>query len=180
MEVLDCPVGIEIEYSCGVLKGALSFNASIDKLKTKRMVLNENSTVDKEVIFNQNRKCVGFAVTFHLILKRDELAKTLALPLDKKLTQKLFLDTKFCDVKVVSSEGKIFECHKNVLCLQSEVFERMLANNNMAESTSGEIKATETRAVALEALLYKDKSKNLLKDTETLNILSFWSLKFQK
>ena len=67
--------------------------------KTKRMVLNESSTDDKEVIFNQNRKCVSFAVTFHLKLKQDELAKTLALPLDMKLTQKLFLDTKFCDVK---------------------------------------------------------------------------------
>ena len=115
---------------------------------------------NKEVIFNQNRKCVSFAVTFHLKLKQDELAKTLALPLDKKLTQKLFLDKKFSDVKIFC-EDKTFECHKAVLCLQSEVFERMLANNSMAESISGEIKATETSAITLEALLYFLYNENL-------------------
>ena len=82
-----------------------------------------------------------------------QLPKTLAFPFDKKLGRKLFLDKEFCDVKIFC-EDKILDCHKVVLSLQSEVFERMLANNNMAESTSGEIKATVTSAITLEALLY--------------------------
>ena len=47
----------------------------------------------------------------------------------------------------------------------------MLANNNMAESTSGEIKATETRAVALEALLYFLYNENLDETKITFDLL---------
>ena len=69
------------------------------------------------------------------------------------------MDKKFCDVKIFC-EDKIFESHKLVLCLQSEFFKGMLADNNMVESKSREIKVTETLDT-FEALLYFLYNDNL-------------------
>ena len=44
------------------------------------------------------------------------------------LGSKLFLDKDFLDLKIIC-EGKEFECHKNVLCCQSDYFKTMLLND---------------------------------------------------
>ena len=86
------------------------------------------------------------------------------------MPQKLFLDKELCDVKIFCQD-KVFECHKLILSLQSEVFKRMLANNNMAESTSGQIEATETSVSTLEDLLYFMYNDNLDEDKINADLL---------
>ena len=86
-------------------------------------------------------------------------------PEHKKLGQKLFLDKELCDVKIFC-EDKTFDCHKIIQSIQSEVFKKMLADdNNMVESTSREIRVTKVSAITMERLLfflyndYLDESK---------------------
>ena len=156
----NSPVSIKIEHSpldsfcnCQDLKGSLSFNASFDVLKNGNPMTSERSDAFYKT-FCEKRELVSFVITFNFSkenLKMKELSQPQPL-LGKNLGQELFLDKKFCDVKIFC-EDKIFDCHKIILCLRSEVFERMLANK-MLESTTGEIKVTETSAITLEALLY--------------------------
>lgn len=75
------------------------------------------------------------------------------LTLGKRVSEKLFLQDEFSDVKILC-EGKIFPCHKIILCSQSEVFKSMLSNTNMVEASSGEIKIVEYSANVMESLLY--------------------------
>ena len=76
------------------------------------------------------------------------------LTLGKRVSEKLFLQDEFSDVKILC-EDKIFPCHKVILCTQSEVFKTMLSNNtNMVEASSGEIKIADISANVIESLLY--------------------------
>jgi hypothetical protein len=75
------------------------------------------------------------------------------LTLGKRVSEKLFLQDEFSDVKILC-EDKIFPCHKVILCSQSEVFKSMLSNTNMVEASSGEIKIAEYSADVMESLLY--------------------------
>ena len=75
------------------------------------------------------------------------------LTLGKRVSEKLFLQDEFSDVKILCGD-KIFPCHKNILCSQSEVFKTMLSNTNMVEASSGEIKIAEYSANVMESLLY--------------------------
>merc|ERR1712223_570129 len=94
-----------------------------------------------------------------------------SLPFEcQNVCQKLWLDKELCDVKIFC-EDKIIESHKLVLCLQSEVLKGMLADNNMAESKSGEIKVTETLDT-FEALLYFLYHGNLDENKITADLLT--------
>ena len=55
------------------------------------------------------------------------------------LGSKLFLDKEFVDLKIIC-KGKTFECHKNVLSCQSDVFKTMLLNMKTDEAKSGQVK----------------------------------------
>lgn len=55
------------------------------------------------------------------------------------LGNKLCLAKEFMDLKIIC-KGKTFECHKNVLSCQSDVFKTMLLNMNTDEAKSGEVK----------------------------------------
>ena len=55
------------------------------------------------------------------------------------LGSKLFLDKEFVDLKIIC-KGKTFECHKNVLSCQSDVFKTMFLNMNTNEAKSGQVK----------------------------------------
>ena len=63
------------------------------------------------------------------------------------------MNHEFSDLKILC-ENKIFPCHKNILCSQSEVFKTMLSNTNMVEASSGEIKIVDFSAHVMESLLY--------------------------
>ena len=75
------------------------------------------------------------------------------MPGGKKLNEKLYLNDEISDVKIFCQD-KIFNCHKLILACQSEVFKRMLMDSNMVESTSGEVKVTDTSEITMESLLY--------------------------
>ena len=58
---------------------------------------------------------------------------------EEALGSKLFLAKEFMDLKIIC-KGKVFECHKNVLSCQSDVFKTMLLNMKTDEAKSGEVK----------------------------------------
>ena len=82
------------------------------------------------------------------------------------MLEKLYLNDELSDVKIFCQE-KIFNCHKNILACQSEVFKRMLMDSNMVESTSGKVKVTDTSEITMESLLYYIYHDEL--DDEKLN-----------
>ena len=55
------------------------------------------------------------------------------------IRSKLFLAKESMDLKIIC-KGKTFECHKNVLICQSDVFETMFLNMKMDEAKSGQVK----------------------------------------
>ena len=65
----------------------------------------------------------------------------------------IFNSKKFCDFKIICN-GKTFECHKIVLSCQSDVFDTMFANMNMAEAKSGEVEVNDIKAEVMETMLY--------------------------
>ena len=93
----------------------------------------------------------------------------------KNFGEKLFLDKELCDVKILC-ENRIFECHKIVLCLQSEVFKRMLAENNMTESKSGEISITETTFEALLYFIYHSNFDESKINADLLTAVDFYNI----
>ena len=69
------------------------------------------------------------------------------------------------DLKIIC-QGKIIDCHKSVLCCQSDVFEAMLLNKETIEAKSGEIKIDDVPADTMEALvhfLYNEQINDLKK-----------------
>ena len=57
------------------------------------------------------------------------------------------------DLKIICG-GKILECHKNVLCCRSDVFDVMFLNDEMIEAQSREVKINDIQADTMETLLY--------------------------
>ena len=76
-----------------------------------------------------------------------------ALPSDKHLTKKLFLDKTFTDFKI-KCQGKIYECHRCVLGSQSNVFQAMFLNMDMKEGASGEVEIKDVAVETMDMLLY--------------------------
>ena len=73
-------------------------------------------------------------------LGKDEVKKLMERePEPEILGSKLFLDKEFVDLKIIC-KGKTFECHKNVLSCQSDVFKTMFLNMNTDEAKSGQVK----------------------------------------
>ena len=74
-------------------------------------------------------------------LGRDEFKRLIEErePEVEILGSKLFLAKEFMDLKIIC-KGKTFECHKNVLSCQSDVFKTMFLNMNTNEAKSGQVK----------------------------------------
>ena len=67
-----------------------------------------------------------------------------------------------CDIKLVCDE-KIFECHKNVLSCQSDVFEAMFKEKSTYnESKSGVMKIEDFDADVVESMVYFMYHENVL------------------
>ena len=83
------------------------------------------------------------------------------------LLEKLYAEKEFVDVKIHCDE-KIFECHKNVLSCQSEVFRTMIMNKSLTEKKTGimEIEENDISSDVMEELfyyLYHDKVGDIKK-----------------
>ena len=77
-------------------------------------------------------------------------------PASKKtpiLGNKLFMAKNTFDLKIIC-EGKILECHKNVLCCRSDVFDVMFLNDEMIEAQSREVEINDIQADTMETFLY--------------------------
>ena len=99
-------------------------------------------------------KIVTYKIEFEMHYKESaEKARPSPLSLGKKLSENLFLNSEFSDVKILC-EDKIFYCHKVILSSQSEVFKSMLTNVDMVEASSGEVKIVDIAANVMEILLY--------------------------
>ena len=85
------------------------------------------------------------------------------MPSKPKLLHKLYSEGEFSDVKIFC-DGKVFNCHKIILSRQSEVFEKMLAENNMKEATFGKIEITDISATTMENLLFYIYHEDLFDD----------------
>jgi hypothetical protein len=69
------------------------------------------------------------------------------------LGTKLFMAKDTFDLKIIC-QGKILECHKNVLCCRSDVFGVMFSNDEMTEAQSKEVKINDIQADTMETFLY--------------------------
>ena len=71
------------------------------------------------------------------------------------LLEKLYAEKEFVDVKIICDKEN-FECHKNVLSCQSEVFKTMIMNKSLTEKKTGimEIEETDISSDVMEELLY--------------------------
>ena len=98
----------------------------------------------------------------------NETEQELKIIIDSGLTlgKKLFEAKSTYDLKIICDE-KTFECHRNVLCCQSDVFETMLLGN-MAEAKSGIVKIDDFKAEVIETLLYFLYHEEV-KDTKMIN-----------
>ena len=100
---------------------------------------------------------VTFKVTFELELKKIEM------PTKPKLLHKLYLEGEFSDTKIFC-DGKVFNCHKIILSRQSDVFKKMLVENDTKEATSGKIEITDISATTMENLLFYFYHEDLFED----------------
>ena len=161
-------VHFQIDYSSGDEKGTITFKQSVEKLKEDFYFQSNPTGLDRS-LFDFTKKdsndflnIVGdieksnlertltFAVTFNIFPKKKEL------PAGEGLAKKLgtlLMNGEWSDIKLIC-EGKVFNCHKIVLCCNSEVFKNMLLNKSMEEANSGEIEITDTPAAALESLVH--------------------------
>jgi hypothetical protein len=85
----------------------------------------------------------------------------------RSLGKKLFEAKSTFDLKIICDD-KTFECHKNVVSCQSDVFETMLLNMNMVEAKSGVVKIDDFKADVIETLLYFLYHEEV-KDTKMIN-----------
>jgi len=164
---LNGRVHLQIDYWSGDEKGTIFFKQRVDKLRedfyfqTNPLSVDQNridfTPEDREIflgiIGNPEKsgieKEVNYTVTLNIFPKKKELPAGLGLA--RKLGG-LLMNGELSDVKL-SCNGQIFNCHKVVLCCNSEAFKTMLLNNSM-ESSIGEIELTETSASVVEALLH--------------------------
>ena len=134
-----------INYSAGGNSGTFTYNSTIETLKIFK------SDCPRDVVFRDTFDSNGlngeinvtYKVTFELELKETETPMK-----ESNLLHKLYSNSEFSDVKI-QCDGKVFNCHKIVLSGQSEVFKKMLVENDFVEATSGEIKITDTPAQGL-------------------------------
>ena len=98
----------------------------------------------------RNSQPITWSITFDLNLEKSNEEPLAA---ENKLANKLFLKSELSDVKIFC-EDKIFDCHKNILCCQSEVFKGMLMNEKMVEAITGEIRIKDISAKTMKDLLY--------------------------
>ena len=97
-----------------------------------------------------NSQPITWSITFDLNLEKSNEEPLAA---ENKLANKLFLKSELSDVKIFC-EDKIFDCHKTILCCQSEVFKGMLMNEKMVEAVTGEIRIKDISAKTMKDLLY--------------------------
>ena len=97
-----------------------------------------------------NSQPITWSITFDLNLEKSNEEPLAA---ENKLANKLFLKSELSDVKIFC-EDKIFDCHKTILCCQSEVFKGMLMNEKMVEAATGEIRIKDISAKTMKDLLY--------------------------
>ena len=83
------------------------------------------------------------------------------------LGKKLFTAKSTCDIKIIC-QGKTFDCHKCVLCCQSDVFEAMFLNIETIEAKSGEVEINDIQADTMETLLYFLYNEEV-KETKLIN-----------
>ena len=88
----------------------------------------EDLIFDSMFLSKAGKKCV---ITYYLTIGLEFKQEPSALDCKKslKMPEKLLMNKKLCDIKVVCEE-KIFECHKVVLSCQSDVFEAMFENSS--------------------------------------------------
>ena len=92
---------------------------------------------------------------------------TAATQKNSSLGKKLFMAKSTCDMKIIC-EGKTFDCHKCVLCCQSDVFEAMFLNIETIEAISGEVEINDIQADTMETLLYFLYNEEV-KETKLIN-----------
>lgn len=71
--------------------------------------------------------------------------------IDNHVTQ-LFKSKKYCDITLVSSDGRKFQCHKIVLCLHSDYFNSMLSGQ-FKESKEEEVTMDEIDSSSMVSIL---------------------------
>ena len=86
------------------------------------------------------------------------------------LLEKLYAEKEFVDLKILCDE-KTFECHKNVLSCQSEVFKTMIKNKTLIEKETGIMKIEEKdiSSESMEQFVYFLYHETL-KDSEKISI----------
>jgi len=144
---------IMIEYSAGGKSGSFSFTRLTLRNKYTNIRFWNGCTHSDCPVFRDVFKAnveinVTYKVTLELELKKTEMPS-----MKPNLLHKLYSDGEFSDVKI-HCDGKVFNCHKLILSGQSEVFKKMLVENDCVEATTGEIKITDTPATAMENLLF--------------------------
>merc|ERR550534_2635734 len=180
-------VHFQIDYSVsGDEKVTINFKQSVEKLKEDFYFQSNPSGLDRALfdftkkdstdflsIVGDVEKCnvertLTFAVTFNLFPKKKEL------PAGEGLAKKLgtlLMNGEWSDIKLIC-EGRVFNCHKIVLCCNSEVFKCMLLNKSMEEANSGEIEISDTPAAALESLVHFLYNNSLDRNLINCDLLS--------
>ena len=97
-------------------------------------------------------------------LRKEAMAQKLSF------REKLYAEKEFVDVKILC-DGKSFECHKNVLSCQSEVFKTMIKNKSLTENPPVIMKIEEKdiSSDTMEKLLYY-LYHGKIKDTKMINL----------
>ena len=117
---------------------------------------------------------VTYKVTFELELKKIEMTPK------PKLLHKLYSEGKFSDIKIYC-HGKVFDCHKIILCGTSEVFKKIIfeiendMENDMVKGTSGKIKITDISPITMENLLFYIYHEDLLKVEAKIVLDLLWA-----
>ena len=97
-------------------------------------------------------------------LRKEAMAQKLSF------REKLYAEKEFVDVKILC-DGKSFECHKNVLSCQSEVFKTMIKNKSLTENPPVIMKIEEKdiSSDTMEQFLYFMYHETV-KDSKKINI----------
>ena len=114
---------------------------------------------------------MGYGGKFELtIIDFEKPMPTFVKPVPT-LASNLFSWKKFSDFKIIC-DGKIIDCHKNVLGTQSNVFETMFMNMEMTEAKSSEVEIEDFEFDTVETLIYflynEDIQDNKLINTKLL------------
>lgn len=95
-------------------------------------------------------------------MNRDELLEEpIKIPTDPNNTR-IFKEKLFCDIKIESEDGVVFDAHKSFLTVASPVFEAMLKHDT-EEARNSFVKVKDVKSKALKELIrfiYTGKIKN--------------------